>query len=120
MRMRTAGLIVALALGTMAPVALAQTDTPAPPTQVEAVPSEATATAPAEDAAPAEEAAAEQTAARAQERVCHTIERSESRLRSRREQVCRTQAEWDAQQQGGSRGGGGNAGAVSGSNAANN
>lgn len=105
--MRAVHLIFVAAVLAFAPMALAQTDTQAAPADVTAEqPAEATASAdvttpaaPAEEGAPAEEA----TQAAEPERVCHTIERSESRLRSRRERVCRTQAEWDAQQRGANR-----------------
>lgn len=109
MRMRAAGLIVSMALMAAAPAALAQTDGLEAPRPVEAT--EAAAAAPAEVTAPAEEAATEEeaTPAAVSEPVCRTIERSESRLRSRRERVCRSQAEWDAQdrRQGGGRSGAG-------------
>lgn len=93
--MRAATLIVTLALLAAAPVALAEPDAPAgaeTPAQAEEVPSEPAATE-AVEAAAEEQAAPEQPPAA---QVCRSPERSESRLRSRRERVCRTQAEWDA------------------------
>ena len=95
--MRAAVLIVTLALMAAAPVALADSNAPAvaeTPAQAEAAPSEAPATEPAETPAAPEEQIAEEQAPAAQ--VCRSPERSESRLRSRRERICRTQAEWDA------------------------
>lgn len=94
--MRAATLIVTLALLAAAPAALAEPDAPAAaetPAQAEVVPSEPAATEAVEAPAAAEQQAAEQPPAA---QVCRSPERSESRLRSRRERICRTQAEWDA------------------------
>jgi hypothetical protein len=96
--MRVATPFLALAFFACGPVAWAQTEAPAAP---QVAGTEATSEVPPADAAAgAEEAAAEAEApaVAADEQVCRTIERSESRLRSRRERVCRTQAEWDALQ----------------------
>jgi hypothetical protein len=97
--MRAATLIIAAAVLAFAPMALAQTETPAAES-TQAV--EAVVAPPVDEpVAPAAEegALAEAAPAAEPQRVCRTIERSESRLRSRRERVCRTQAEWDALQQ---------------------
>jgi len=84
--MRLTALIFAAVVLAAAP-AIAQTDEPSAP-QTEIAPA---ATGGSED----------QTAApppQEEPLVCRTVrQRTESRLRSRREQVCRTQAEWDAQ-----------------------
>jgi hypothetical protein len=99
--MRAATLIIAAAVLAFSPMALAQTETPAAETApaVEAVvaPPADEPAAPVEGAAPAADEGASTLVE--PQRVCHTIERSESRLRSRRERICRTQAEWDALQQ---------------------
>jgi hypothetical protein len=93
--MRMWGLILSVAVLACAPVALAQIETPPPP----AVESGGSLP-PAEVVADEQVIAEEQAEATADpELVCRTIERSESRLRSRRERVCRTQAEWDATRQ---------------------
>jgi hypothetical protein len=110
-RMRVATLI-AVAVLMAAPAALAQTEPAAAPetaqteapTPAQTPASEATITAPLAEEAPIE--APEAAAAAEPELVCRSAERSESRLRSRRERVCRTQAEWDALQAARTRGGG--------------
>ncbi len=91
--MRVATLVFAAVL-MAAPMALAQTEAPpaeaATETTSEAPPAPAAEETPATP--PAEQAA---TPAPSEEPVCGSGPRSESRLRSR-QQVCRTQAEWDA------------------------
>ncbi len=94
--MRVAAFVIATVL-MAAPVALAQTETTAPETVAETTTQETTTTLAAEEAAPStsESEAPAATPAPSEERVCRSGPRSESRLRSR-QQVCRTQAEWDA------------------------
>lgn len=106
--MRAAHPILAVAILAFAPTALAQTDTQVGPAAEAATEQSADGAAAANvaiPAAPTEDAGAaeEATPAAEPERVCRTIERSESRLQSRRERICRTRAEWDAQQRGGNR-----------------
>jgi hypothetical protein len=88
--MRICVLVFAAAMLTAAP-AFAQTDPATTTPTVEAVAQEPAATAPTTEA-PAETT---QAATQEPERVCRTFQRTESRLRTRRERVCHTQAEWD-------------------------
>lgn len=95
--MRVAAFVIAAVL-MAAPVALAQTETTAPEAVTETTTQETSTTAPAaEETAPVttESEAPAATPAPSEERICRSGPRSESRLRSR-QQVCRTQAEWDA------------------------
>lgn len=98
--MRAAALVLFAALAT-APIALAETGTPPPSAEAE---SEAPAPSAEVDAVAESDAAAEP------ELICRTIRvRTESRLPAR-ERVCRTQAQWDADEQrgrGGRQGSGG-------------
>jgi hypothetical protein len=91
-------LIFAAAVLASASVAVAQTD--APPTVEATTPAPETApveqTAPVVNAAPTEETAVE-AAPTEPELICRTVSvRTESRLRSARQRVCRTQSQWDA------------------------
>ena len=88
--MRFAVLVLATAVFAAAP-ALAQTD-PTPP---------AAATETTEQAAESTNAATETSEAPnpQEEQVCRTVQRTESRLRSRRERVCATRAQWDMMQE---------------------
>lgn len=88
--MRISALVFAAALLAAAP-AFAQTD-PAPQGPAVTGGQEPQAETPAPDTAAAEEATAENDANR---RICRTVQRTESRLRTRRERICGTQAEWD-------------------------
>lgn len=72
--------------------ALAQTGPVAPPPAEDAATSGETPQ-PQSDPAPA---ANEQNAD--QEVICRTVQRAESRLRSRRERICGTRAEWEIMQ----------------------
>ncbi len=93
--MRVAALVFA-AMMMAAPMALAQTETPAPEVVTEPTAPETTAPATEETQAPVTtETATEAGAAPSEEQVCRAGPRSESRLRSR-QRICRTQAEWDA------------------------
>jgi hypothetical protein len=89
--MRLAALVLAAAVVAAAP-ALAQTDPTAPPPPAPAASTEAGAegTPPAGDQAeqPAEE-----------EQICRTVQRTESRLRNRRERICGTRAQWEQMQE---------------------
>lgn len=89
--MRINALVLAAALMAAAP-AFAQTD-PAPPSPV-VTEGEPPAQAPTTEAAPAETTPAT-TASEAPRRICRTVQRTESRLRTRRERICGTQEEWD-------------------------
>jgi len=97
--MRISVFVVAAAMLLAVP-AFAQVETPPPPettsggvTEPEAPPVTQEETAPATEQAPAAEPVVEA------ELVCRNVSaRTESRLRSRRERVCKTQAEWDAQE----------------------
>lgn len=100
--MRMAGSILAAAVLAVAPMAWAQTEAPPAAAEVSApadtaTPAEATTPAETTDAPPADAAA---VAAPAEpELVCRTVTaRTESRLRSARQRVCRTQAQWDAEE----------------------
>lgn len=98
--MRISVFVVAAAMLLAVP-AFAQVETPPPPettsggvTEPETPPVTQEETAPATEEAPA----ATEPVAEA-ELVCRNVTaRTESRLRSRRERVCKTQAEWDAQE----------------------
>jgi hypothetical protein len=90
--MRLSVLVLAAAMLTAAP-AFAQTDPAAPPPAPEVTTTEPATTEPAATE-PTTEPAAEAPAAQPA-RVCRTIQRTESRLRSRRERICHTQAQWD-------------------------
>lgn len=81
--MRVAGFVIVAGLMFAAP-AFAQTD-PAPQ-----APTEATEPAPVEPTPPPTQEAAVDPE---QEQICRTVQRTESRLRSRRERICGTQAE---------------------------
>ena len=83
--MRVAGFVMVAGLMFAAP-AFAQTD-PAPQ-----APTEATEPAPVEPTPPPTLVAA---VAAAHEIFCLTVQRAVRRLRSRRERICGTQAEWD-------------------------
>jgi hypothetical protein len=99
--MRVAALAFAAVL-MAAPVALAQTELPAPEAVSEPV---VEAAAPVAEEVPVPEATETETAeaaAPSEERVCRSGPRSESRLRTR-ERICRTQAEWDALDRAGAR-----------------
>ena len=89
--MRLAALVLATAVLAAAP-ALAQTDPTAPPPPAPVASTEAGAegTPPAADQAeqPAEE-----------EQICRTVQRTESRLRNRRERICGTRAQWEQMQE---------------------
>lgn len=88
--MRLSALVFAAVMLTAAP-AFAQTDPAATTTPAATEPSVPSAqTAPTTEPTP--EATTEE---REPERVCRTIQRTESRLRTRRERICHTQAEWD-------------------------
>lgn len=84
--MRISALVLAAAMFAAVP-AFAQTD-PAPTT-------EAAAQEPADTTAPTTEAAPVATENERPAQVCRTIQRTESRLRTRRERICHTEAEWD-------------------------
>jgi hypothetical protein len=87
--MRVAALVLC-AVFAFAPVAVAETQTPAPSVETES-----------EAPAPPAEAGAvvESDTAAEPELICRTIRvRTESRLPSR-ERVCRTQSQWDAEEQ---------------------
>jgi hypothetical protein len=97
---RITGLIFAAAVLASASVAVAQTDAPQAPTVEATTAAPETApveqTAPVVDAAPTEETAVE-AAPTEPELICRTVSvRTESRLRSARQRVCRTQSQWDA------------------------
>jgi len=86
--MRVAALIFAAGLMLAAP-ALAQTD-PSPP------PPASSETTTETGAAETPEATTEQASASSeQEEICRTVQRTESRLRARRERICGTRAEWE-------------------------
>ena len=91
--MRVATLVFAAFL-MATPVALAQTEAPSAEAVTETMSGAQQAPA-AEEAPVTPPTEQEATPAPSQERVCRAGPRSESRLRSR-QQVCRTQAEWDA------------------------
>ncbi|MGE0741546.1 MAG: hypothetical protein AB7O98_09405 [Hyphomonadaceae bacterium] len=87
--MRLTVMVLAAALLAAAP-AFAQTEPVAPP--------EATAQ---DGAAPVETAQADQAAATEDpddQMVCRTVQRSESRLRTRRERICATRTQWEVMQ----------------------
>jgi hypothetical protein len=88
--MRISALVFAAALLTAAPV-FAQTD-PAPP-----APAGGGAQEPQTQTTPPTETTAPETTAQNDQnrRICRTVQRTESRLRTRRERICGTQAEWD-------------------------
>lgn len=90
--MRISVLVFAAAMLTAAP-AFAQTDPAATPTEPAVTAPAATTTETAPTTEPTTETAATENAA--PERICRTVQRTESRLRSRRERICHTQAEWD-------------------------
>lgn len=90
--MRVLVLALSAAMLLAAP-ALAQTDPVAPPAATEG---DATSTPPTPQSAPQPETT-EQSAD--QEVICRTVQRTESRLRSRRERICGTRAEWEIMQQ---------------------
>lgn len=97
--MRTSVLAVAAAM-LLAMPAFAQVESPPPPESAGIGVSEHEAHATTETTAPGvtEEQASAAPEAEA-ELVCRNISsRTESRLRSRRERVCKTQAEWDRQE----------------------
>ncbi|MFN3465275.1 MAG: hypothetical protein ACK4X1_14495 [Terricaulis sp.] len=97
--MRISVFVVAAAMLLAVP-AFAQVETPLPPettsggvSEPEAPPVTTAETAPAIEQAPAATGPVVEA-----ELVCRNVSsRTESRLRSRRERVCKTQAEWDAQ-----------------------
>lgn len=89
--MRISVLVFAAAMLTAAP-AFAQTD-PTATTEPAVTEPAATTTETAPTTEPTTEAAATESAA--PERICRTVQRTESRLRSRRERICHTEAEWD-------------------------
>jgi hypothetical protein len=102
--MRALSFIIAAAALAAAPLALAQTEPPATDTAVQAAPvytpiepaDPIEPTAPAEAPAAAAEEPAVEASAPEPELICRTlVMRTESRLRSARERVCRTQAAWD-------------------------
>lgn len=88
--MRISALVLAAAMFAAVP-AFAQTD-PAPATETPAAQEPADATAPTTEPEPVA------TANERPAQVCRTIQRTESRLRTRRERICHTQAEWDQMQ----------------------
>ena len=95
--MRISVLLVAASMLIAAP-AFAQIETAPPPASAEGGASAPEAPAPTQEPT-AEQAPAFTEAVAEPELVCRTLtERTESRLRSRRERVCKTQAEWDAQE----------------------
>lgn len=88
--MRISVLVLAAAMLTAAP-AFAQTDPAATTTPAATEPA-----APSAETAPTTEPTPEATTQNSEpERVCRTVQRTESRLRTRRERICHTQAEWD-------------------------
>jgi hypothetical protein len=90
--MRLAAFVLAASILAATP-ALAQTDPVAPSPPAPAVSeSEAAGQAPAQSADQAAQPPQEER------RICRTVQRTESRLRGRRERICGTQAEWDAMQ----------------------
>jgi hypothetical protein len=88
--MRISALVLAAAMFAATP-AFAQTD-PAPSTEAPA------AQEPAETTAPSTEAEPVATTSERPAQICRTIQRTESRLRTRRERICHTEAEWDQMQ----------------------
>jgi len=85
--MRVTSMIVAAAfLAATSVPAFAQTDPAAAPPASEQTEA-ATPVEPQTTEAPQED-----------EVICRTVQRTESRLRSRRERICGTQAQWDAMQ----------------------
>lgn len=88
--MRINALVLAAALLAAAP-AFAQTD-PAGHAPAVTGGQEPQAAPPTTEAPTTEEATAENDQNR---RICRTVQRTESRLRTRRERICGTQAEWD-------------------------
>jgi hypothetical protein len=98
--MRISVLVVAAAMLLAVP-AFAQVETLPPPETTGTGVTEPQTPATSEETAPAtteEQAPAATEAAVEPELVCRTVTaRTESRLRSSRQRVCKTQAEWDAQ-----------------------
>lgn len=85
--MRISALVLAAAVFAAVP-AFAQTD-PAPATETPAAQEPADATAPSTEPEPVA------TSREEPRQVCRTVQRAESRLRTRRERICHTEAEWD-------------------------
>lgn len=104
--MRVAAFVIVAVL-MAAPVAFAQTEAAGPVVAAETVTQEL-ATPPTSSETPtpttSESEASEATPAPSEQLICRTGPRSESRLRSR-QQVCRTQAEWEARDRANSRSG---------------
>lgn len=88
--MRFAALILAVVVLAAAP-AMAQTDPTTPPPPAAAAEAGAGATDPAQPATEAEQPAEE-------EQICRTVQRAESRLRTRRERICGTRSQWEQMQ----------------------
>jgi hypothetical protein len=86
--MRVTALVLAAALLAATP-AFAQTEPVAPP------PSDPASTSTAEPAPPAGAATAPDPD---EEVICRTVQRTESRLRSRRERICGTRSQWEMMQ----------------------
>lgn len=89
--MRFAALVLAAVVLAAAP-AMAQTDPTPPPPAAGAAETGAAATDPAQPAAEAEQPAEE-------EQICRTVQRSESRLRNRRQRICGTRTQWEMMQE---------------------
>ena len=87
--MRFAVMVLAAAVMAASP-AMAQTDPTAPPATTETTEQGADNTA-------ATGETAEQNSD--QEQICRTVQRTESRLRSRRERICATRAQWETMQE---------------------
>lgn len=89
--MRISALVLAAAMLAATP-AFAQTD-PAPATPTTEAP--AAPEPAAQETAPATESAQVAEANEEPQQICRTVQRTESRLRQRRERVCGTRAMWD-------------------------
>jgi len=94
--MRMTALVLAAALLAATP-AIAQTEPTTPP-------AETAQEAPETPAATAEAAPTTAEAPAEEELICRTVQRTESRLRSRRERVCGTRAQWETMQNEAARG----------------
>jgi hypothetical protein len=90
--MRIAALVLTAAVLAATPV-WAQTDptlpAPAPPASTEAATTATEPTASEQAEQPAQE----------EEQICRTVQRTESRLRNRRERICGTRSQWEMMQE---------------------